>query len=187
MSFTPNPIPASLRGAKDRRSLINILSGAWLPATTIFDGVIANRSHTNWQNQYFAWKWTGENAYCLNEITFYTGSMQNAGSSAVSNSNYYRHGYFQVWGSNDATTATNGTWVRLNEDNKWMDEAIANKQFYWPYNPGEMYPDAWTFKLHKNMNNFKCYRIRSGNVSFPQCSIYDLTFKYNKSHEADYS
>ena len=96
----------------------------------------------------------------------------------------------KVYGSNDATTATNGTWVHLNSTAQtvWLHEAIACKSYIWTQY-SQMYPQGWTFRLTTNMNNYKCYRVQCvGGPGFSSSyGLYDFTMDYKKIHEVDYT
>lgn len=189
LSFTPL-FEQAYRGSTDRNSLTTILSGSFNTGKLeprLFNGNLANEDISGWGTGWIAWKWADNTARCFNELTIWVNA-----SASGSASDSLRSTVLKVYGSNDATTATNGTWVHLNSTAQtvWLAEAIASKPFIWWYGSGaQNYPQGWTFRLTTNMNNYKCYRVQcvGGSGFSTSYGLYDFTMDYKKIHEVDYS
>ena len=135
LSFTPN-FPATLKRGTDRRSLLawaESASSNYLTTTAgntsnlgCFDGKaidLTGGGTNNWNGE-IAWRFTGDNAYSINEITIATQIRSTNPGSASAGSLYedmdgysYRGIVVEVYGSNDNVTSRNQSgvsWTRLN-------------------------------------------------------------------------
>ena len=187
LGFTPL-FEQAYRGSTDRNSLTTILSGSFNTGKLeprLFNGNLGNEDISGWGTGWIAWKWADGTARCFNELTIWIN-----GGATGSSGDSFRSTVLKVYGSNDATTATNGTWVHLNSTAQtvWLHEAIACKSYIWTQY-SQMYPQGWTFRLTTNMNNYKCYRVQcvGGSGFSTSYGLYDFTMDYKKIHEVDYT
>ena len=211
LSFTPN-FPATLKRGTDRRSYLawaESASSNYLTTTAgntsnlgCFDGKaidLTGGGTNNWNGE-IAWRFTGDNAYSINEITIATQIRSTNPGSASAGSLYedmdgysYRGIVVEVYGSNDNVTSRNQSgvsWTRLNTGaGTWMEECVNNCSTFRTGN--NLVPEYWSFSLYTNVNNYKAYKISlvpTSGTTLPNGTdaFADVQFNYLKRYEADY-
>jgi hypothetical protein len=168
-----------------------------------FDGnaidVLGGGSHWGSGGE-IAWRFTGDNAYAINEITICTQIRSTNPGAASAGSLYegmdgysYKPIVLEVYGSNDNVTALNQsgvTWTRLNTGaGTWMEECCNNVSTF--RSGANLVPEYWSFPLYTNVNNYKAYKLRlvpTSGTTLPSSTddFKEIQFNYLKRYEADY-
>ena len=157
------PIPTAYCGSRNRTSLLSFLSGSYTSNTQLFDGNLANQTVNGWGTNDMAFKFTDGTARCINEFTIW----MNGGSTGAETDSL-RSTVLKIYGSNDATTSSNGIWYNLNTTatgSCWLDEAIARKSYIWSQY-AQMYPQGWTFRATSNTGRIGSRQQLAGGVSW---------------------
>ena len=199
------PIAHSLRGATNRMNTIGTLTGSHTTGATsgtyaptkMWDQVLGEQQLAGWGTAPIAFMFAaGSGPYAVNEFTIWC--------VPVSSGHYLdslRNTVLKIYGSNDATIATDGTWHDLNQHvniggiagaspdtNKspWIVDAEACKSY--TETGGQPAVQGWVFRTSSNMANYACYKLQCvGGTGFDvNYELGGITLDYKKRYELDY-
>ena len=201
---TLTPIPFSLKGATNRMSTIGTLTGSHTTGATsgsyqpikMWDQVLGEQPLAGWGTAPIAFMFVaGSGPYAVNEFTIWCAPV---GTGDYLDS--LRTTVLKIYGSNDATIATDGTWHDLNQHvniggiagaspdtnmSPWVVDAEACKS-YTETSGAQL--QGWVFRASSNIANYGKYKLQcvGGNGFDPNYELGGITLDYKKRYELDY-
>ena len=156
----------------DDFALVSLLKGSW-GNKSIICKQMWDKSCKGWGNHAIGIKLKVE--CVINEFTIWIQEVAACDEM-------YDAVTLKIYGSNNASSITNGEWYDLNINSKaWLYEALSYKKIL----KNNKYIQGWVFKTNSSIENYRMYKLQciGSGVLNP---MYCITFDYKSMYESDY-